>query len=231
MSDANSPATETRVFIGKVEQIFGLTSAINKQQVTESLFLSELGLEGDECAEQKFHGGIERALHHYPAEHYHFWQHQYAEPAEKWKAPGMGENLSTLGMNEENVCIGDRYQWGEAIIEVSQPRSPCYKLNQRWEAVDVSVLMQQLSRCGWLYRVIKPGRVNVDSELILIAREDGALTVKQVCELFFSDPLNQEGLLRLQSIKTLSQSWKNTVTKRLQTGELENWNYRLLGHT
>ncbi|WP_430520710.1 MOSC domain-containing protein [Aliivibrio sp.] len=221
---------DTRIFVGKVEQVFGLTSAINKHQTSSSLYLSEQGLEGDECAELKFHGGAERALHHYPAEHYLFWQIKYSESVSKWAAPGMGENISTLGMNEENVCIGDQYQWGEAIIEVSQPRSPCYKLNQRWDVADVSTSMQQLSRCGWLYRVIKSGMVDSNSRLTLITREENALTVKQVCDIFFGDPLNKEALLSLQAINKLSINWQRTIQTRLTSGKLENWNFRLLGH-
>ncbi len=83
---------------------------MGKLRVDEPLFLSTVGLEGDECAETRFHGGEERALHQYPAEHYLYWQTQFG--AQRWQAPGMGENISTQGMLETTVCIGDVYQWG-----------------------------------------------------------------------------------------------------------------------
>lgn len=222
-------ANSLNVFVGKVKNNYGFETAIDKQAVSGPVYLSELGLAGDMCADPKHHGGIERALHQYPAEHYAYWQQEYGS-AQNWQAPGMGENISTLGMTEENVCIGDQYQWGEAIIEVSQPRSPCYKLNQRWHTEAFSVRMQDISRCGWLYRVLQPGFVSADDKLTLISRPDNAMTVQQVCNIFFGDPLNQAGLLALTELKALSASWTQKAELRLATNEVENWNFRLLGH-
>lgn len=216
-----------QVSVGKINTTFGFESALDKQQAIERLFLSETGLQGDECGDPKHHGGTERALHQYPAEHYAYWQTQY--PERDWQAPGMGENISTLGMMEDSVHIGDRYQWGEAIIEVSQPRSPCYKLNIRWNAEGMSDQMQQLSYCGWLYRVIKTGHVSVEDNLVLLARDDTALTVKQVADYFFNDPLNRDGLAKIIASEKLTQKWRDTAEKRLATGEVEVWDYRLLG--
>ncbi|UTV29589.1 MOSC domain-containing protein [Photobacterium atrarenae] len=217
------------VFRGKVAHRYGMDTAIDKMPTTERIYLSETGLAGDECAEKRFHGGTERALHQYPAEHYAYWREKYGIE-KNWQAPGMGENLSTEGMTEDTVCLGDRYQWGEAIIEVSQPRSPCFKLNQRWNIEKFSVDMQDISRCGWLYRVIQPGYVSVSDPLKLIAREPNTMTLREVCDIYFGDPLNRDALLRLKAQSKLSQSWTRTLDKRLETNELENWNFRLLGH-
>ncbi len=118
------------IFIGQTIEYQGMQTAINKHSITSAVYLSELGIEGNECADKTHHGGLDRALHQYPAEHYNFWQGKYPDTEHKWLAPGMGENISSLGMTEENVFIGDQYQFGEAIIEVSQPRSPCFKLNK-----------------------------------------------------------------------------------------------------
>ncbi|MGF1691743.1 MOSC domain-containing protein [Photobacterium kagoshimensis] len=216
-----------QVSVGKINATFGFESALDKQQAVERLFLSEIGLQGDECGDPKHHGGVERALHQYPAEHYTYWQTQY--PDRGWQAPGMGENISTLGMTEDTVCVGDRYQWGEAIIEVSQPRSPCYKLNVRWNAEGVSEQMQQLSYCGWLYRVIQTGYVSHDDDLVLLSRDESALTIKQVGDYFFNDPLNKEGLAQIIGCQKLTQKWRDTAEKRLETGEVEVWDYRLFG--
>ncbi|MDA0148975.1 MOSC domain-containing protein [Vibrio sp. LaRot3] len=217
------------IFAGKVAEKFGMRTAMDKQEIAGDVYLSETGLEGDECAETKFHGGVERALHQYPSEHYQHWQSKYRSDSD-WLAPGMGENISTKGMLEHQVCIGDRYQWGEAIIEVSQPRSPCAKLNQRWGVEGLSVDMQDISRCGWLYRVIKPGVVNSTLPLVLVERPDNAMSIKQVCDIYFADPLNPKGLQTLLAQDKLSANWRATVEKRLATGEVENWNFRLLGH-
>lgn len=217
------------VFRGKVKQCFGgIESAIGKLSVGDDVYLSPEGLAGDECADKRHHGGLERALHQYPSEHYAYWRKKYSLGMQ-WQAPGMGENLSSKGMTENTVCMGDQYRWGEAIIEVSQPRSPCYKLNKRWGIEDFSVQMQAISRCGWLYRVIQPGVVNVSKPLQLIERVTNPLTVHEVCELYFGSPLNQEGLLKLEQQNKLSESWMAKIKQRLATGEVENWEHRLLG--
>ncbi len=217
------------VYRGKVAQNFGVETAMVKHPVREALYLDVKGLAGDECADKRHHGGLERALHQYPLEHYEFWRQRYPENTD-WMAPGMGENLSSEGMLETNVCIGDRYRWGEAIIEVSQPRSPCFKLNRRWQVEELSRHMQDISRCGWLYRVIQPGLVGPEHPLILVERPDNAMTIALVCELYFGTPLDTDGLKLLREQEALSESWMSKVIQRLDTGEVENWNFRLFGH-
>ena len=217
------------VFQGKVKQGFGIETAIEKLSVEGDVYLSFEGLEGDECADKRHHGGLERALHQYPLEHYSYWRKKYNLGIE-WQEPGMGENLSSAGMTEDTVCIGDRYSWGEAIIEISQPRSPCYKLNKCWGIDDFSIHMQETGRCGWLYRVIQPGVVSVGKPLQLIERVINTLTVREVCELYFGTPFEHSGLLKLKQQKKLSESWISKVNQRLETGKVENWNFRLLGH-
>lgn len=217
------------IFVGKVARLGEIASAINKKEVSQTLYLSELGLMGDECADNRHHGGIERALHQYPAEHYDYWRALYPKAKREWLAPGMGENISSFNMTEANVFIGDQYQFGEAVIEVSQPRSPCFKLNNQWGVADFSEVMQQQSRCGWLYRVVQPGEVNPDSDLSLISRENNALSIKQVSDYFFNQPLNKEGLAALLAQNKLSANWKAHINNRLANNQVENWNFRLFG--
>lgn len=216
------------IYTGKIIKKYGMTSAIDKHRVEGSLYLSSMGLAEDECAETRFHGGLERALHHYPSEHYQQWQEQYGMDP-NWQAPGMGENISTLGMTEKDVYIGERFQWGEAIIEVSQPRSPCFKLNKRWGVEDISLSMQTTGRCGWLYRVIQAGQVSANDWLISQGVPDNSLSVDAVLSLFFGDPLNREGLLRLADLSLLSDEWREPVKRRLATNTVENWQSRLFG--
>ena len=217
------------VYRGQIAQRYGMTTAIDKTPVAGPVQLSLTGLTGDECADQRHHGGTERALHHYPAEHYAYWREHYGSNHD-WQAPGMGENLSSTGMSEHSVFLGDRYQWGDAIIEVSQPRSPCYKLNQRWGIKNFAHTMQTISRCGWLYRVIQTGLVSPQQPLTLIERPANAMSLQQVCDIFFGDPLNTTQLQKLAQQSRLSASWMGKVQQRLATNEVENWNFRLLGH-
>lgn len=216
------------LYTGKVSQRYGFDTAIDKRVITQPLYLSMEGLEGDECADNRHHGGLERALHQYPSEHYQYWRELYPSRS-PWQAPGMGEKLSSTGMTEHNVYIGDQYQWGEAIIEVSQPRSPCFKLNKRWDLDGFAEQMQVLSFCGWLYRVIQPGVVSVEQPLSLLSRVNNGMSVFRVCQYFFADPLNQHGLLRLSEQTKLSTSWMRKVKARIHSQQVEDWHMRLSG--
>lgn len=216
------------IYSGKTALRYGIETAIDKSLIEGSLYLSSEGLSGDQCADRKHHGGTERALHQYPSEHYTYWREKYGTDI-NWQAPGMGENLSSKGMTEDTVCLGDRYQWGKAIIEVSQPRSPCFKLNKRWGIDNFSLEMQETSRCGWLYRVIQPGIVSADAPLELIEQVPQAMTLHEVCDVFFGDPLNKNGLLKLKQQTKLSVSWMSKVMQRLDSNKVENWSFRLFG--
>jgi MOSC domain-containing protein YiiM len=227
----------TSVYCGKIAQRYGIETAMGKTPVTTQLNLSIDGLSGDEFADKMHHGGPDRALHQYPAEHYAYWQDKYgANYIDKYAkkvsddVAGMGENISSVGMTEETVCLGDRYLWGEAVIEVSQPRSPCFNLNTRWGIDSFAVDMQEVSRCGWLYRVIKPGIVSVEQPLELMSRVGNAMTIKAVCDIYFGDPLNTEKLLVLSQQTTLADSWMNNIEQRLATNEVEDWHFRLHGY-
>ena len=149
------------VFVGKVRDYDGSRpSAIGKVQVDGELTLGDLGLEGDEQAEKKIHGGPDRALCHYPREHYAHWALELPQQADLFCAPAFGENLSTEGLTEKNVYIGDIFRWGEALIQVTQPRSPCFKLNYHFAVSDMAQLMQNSGKTGWLYRVVAGGQVS-----------------------------------------------------------------------
>ena len=145
----------------------GLVSAINKQAVDKPLWCSFSGLAGDEQSDQRHHGGPDRALHYYPADHYPWWQTWQRAlglpiPRTPWQPAAFGENLSSLGLIETQACIGDVYRLGEALIQISQPRSPCFKLNQRFGYAHLSQVMQFNGRCGWLLRVLEEGEAAPD---------------------------------------------------------------------
>jgi MOSC domain-containing protein YiiM len=149
------------VFTGKVRDYDGSRpSAIAKVQVDGELTLTDVGLAGDEQAEKKIHGGPERALCHYPREHYQHWITAFPEQADLFVAPAFGENLSTEGLTENNVFIGDIFRWGDALIQVTQPRSPCFKLNYHFGISDMSARLQTAGKTGWLYRVVLAGQVS-----------------------------------------------------------------------
>ncbi|TBU92916.1 MOSC domain-containing protein [Phytopseudomonas dryadis] len=216
------------VFIGKAEDIGGgLRSAIDKQRVNHRLWLWPQGLGSDEQGDLRFHGGPERALHHYPAEHYAYWNERYPQVA--WQAPGFGENLSSLGLDERQVCIGDVFRWGDTLLQVSQPRSPCYRLSRRWGMEHFPREVQDSGRCGWFYRVLKPGFASVENAFELVERRYPSLSVAQALVYFFHEPLERSGLQQLQQCPALSARWRDQAARRLASGRVEDWSARLLG--
>ena len=217
------------VFVGKVRDYDGSRpSAIGKIQVDGELTLGELGLEGDEQAEKKIHGGPDRALCHYPREHYAHWARELPQQADLFCAPAFGENLSTEGLTEKNVYIGDIFRWGEALIQVTQPRSPCFKLNYHFAVSDMAQLMQNSGKTGWLYRVVVGGRVSGDAPLELVSRLSD-VSVHEAGAIAWHMPFDDEQYHRLLSAAGLSVSWSRTMQKRRLSGKIENNSRRLWG--
>lgn len=218
-----------QVYVGKIRQYQGgQPSAIAKYQVQGELQLLVTGLSDDEQAEKKIHGGPARALCHHPREHYPVWQREFPELAERFNAPAFGENLSTLGMTEHDVYMGDIYRWGQALIQVTQPRSPCFKLNFHFPIGNLSALMQQSGRVGWLYRVIAPGVVSTEEPLVLASRLS-EVSVYEAAAIAWHLPFDDEQYHRLLSVAGLSSSWSKTLQTRRLTGKIEDFNRRLYG--
>lgn len=203
-------------------------SAIAKRRVAGAVTLTPLGLVGDEQAEKSYHGGPDRALCHYPREHYAYWREQFPTQEDQFCAPAFGENISTLGLRECNVFIGDIFRWGEALIQVTQPRSPCFKLNDHFDIRDISSLMQQTGRCGWLYRVLASGTVNDDQPLELLARSSD-ISVAEAIGIAWHMPFDTEQYRRLLAAAGLSASWSRTLLTRITCRKIEDFNRRLFG--
>ena len=217
------------VFVGKVRDYDGSRPSANgKIQVDGELTLGDLGLEGDEQAEKKIHGGPDRALCHYPREHYAHWARELPQQADLFCAPAFGENLSTEGLTEKNVYIGDIFRWGEALIQVTQPRSPCFKLNFHFAINDMAQLMQNSGKTGWLYRVIAGGQVSSDAPLELVSRLSD-VSVHEAGAIAWQMPFDDDQYHRLLSAAGLSVSWSRTMQKRRLSGKIEDSSRRLWG--
>ncbi|MBJ2071136.1 6-N-hydroxylaminopurine resistance protein [Escherichia coli] len=150
------------------------------------------------------------------------------EQAELFVAPAFGENLSTDGLTESNVYMGDIFRWGEALIQVSQPRSPCYKLNYHFDISDIAQLMQNTGKVGWLYSVIAPGKVSADAPLELVSRVSD-VTVQEAAAIAWHMPFDDDQYHRLLSAAGLSKSWTRTMQKRRLSGKIEDFSRRLWG--
>ena len=217
------------VFSGKIQDYAeNRPSAISKIQLDGELMLTELGLEGDEQAEKKIHGGPDRALCHYPREHYLYWAREYPEQADLFVAPAFGENLSTEGLTEQNVYIGDIFRWGEALIQVTQPRSPCHKLNFHFGICDMASQMQNSGKTGWLCSVIMAGKVSTEAPLELVSRVSD-VSVQEAIAIAWHMPFDDDQYHRLMSAAGLSKSWTRTMQKRRLSGKIEDQARRLRG--
>ena len=217
------------VFVGKVRDYDGSRpSAIGKIQVDGELTLGDLGLEGDEQAEKKIHGGPDRALCHYPREHYAHWARELPQQADLFCAPAFGENLSTEWLTEKNVYIGDIFRWGEALIQVTQPRSPCFKLNYHFAVSDMAQLMQNSGKTGWLYRVVANEQISNNAPLTLVSRLSD-MSVHETSAIAWQMPFDDDQYRRLLSAAGLSVSWSRTMQKRRLSGQIENNSRRLWG--
>lgn len=134
--------------------------------------------------------------------------------------------MSTEGLTEKNVYIGDIFRWGDALIQVTQPRSPCYKLNYHFEINDIASLMQQAGNCGWLYRVVMTGNVSTEAPLELVSRVSD-VSVAEAIAIAWHMPFDDEQYHRLLSAAGLAASWTLTMQKRRLSGKIEDSSRRL----
>lgn len=159
------------VNVGKITPFQGDEgSAIAKVPISTAAQIGPLGLAGDEQADLVHHGGVDKAIHHYPRDHYPHWQAMLGDHPLLHGEGAFGENISTLGLLETEVCLGDRFRLGSALVEVSQGRQPCWKLDHRFARRGVMAEVVRTARSGWYYRVIESGSVAPGETIELIDR-------------------------------------------------------------
>lgn len=203
-------------------------SAIAKSPRQERLCINLMGFSEDEQADKKHHGGLDKAIHHYAKDHYDFWNNQQGINQTVFATPGaFGENISTHGLTEKTVCIGDRWRMGTAQLEVSQARQPCWKLNTRFGLSDMAERVQVTGKTGWYYRVLSEGTVQAGDTMMLEDRPCPDWPLARLLHLLYQDPLNREELTEAATISYLPEGWRKLFTNRLKTGQVEDWNKRL----
>ncbi|WP_396653290.1 MOSC domain-containing protein [Metabacillus idriensis] len=189
-----------------------IETGIYKEPVEHPLFLSKTNLEGDGQADLVHHGGEDKAVCVYSFDHYSYWEDALGVQLE----PGaFGENLTIRGLTEENVFLGDVFQFGEAIVEVSQPRQPCFKLAMKHQVKDLPVQIQNTKFTGFYFRVLKEGRVSKKDGLELIESQANGVSITAVNQIKYHDQQNTEAIKRILEVKALSDSWRSSFEKRL----------------
>ena len=196
----------------------GESSAIDKRVVEGPVTIGFFGIVGDQQADSRYHGGVGKALHHYPRDHYEHWAKALPDQPLLSNAGAFGENISTSGLVETHVCIGDRFRAGSAIIEVSQGRQPCWKQGVRLEWSALPAQMVKERRSGWYYRVIEPGSAQAGEDIELLDRPLPEWSVARVFGLLIAGDHKHDkvALTELAAMDLLDISWRNRARELVQ---------------
>lgn len=215
---------------GKVRPLGGvkIRSAINKQPRQGPIRVTKTGLLGDEV-DYVEHGGVEKALHMYSAAHYAAWNQDIPNREHLFKVGGFGENLSVLHLNEGNVCVGDVFKMGtEVVVQVSDVRQPCFKLNHRFEYKKTSSMSQNTGRVGWYYRVLQTGSIQEGDGFELTDRMNPTWPLSRLINHLYHDTSNTEAMKEIIQLQGLGEEMVQVFSQRLAKGA-EDFSGRLEG--
>lgn len=181
----------------------------------EPLWLDRDGLAGDQQADRRVHGGPDKAVHLYPADHYQ--QLAAAFPAATPLVPGaLGENLSAPGIREADVCIGDIYRLGDARLQVSQPRSPCWKIDRRLDTEGVAAFIAAQGLTGWYFRVLEAGQVTTGDTLTLLERPGDTVSLAVLWQLHMAHRPDPAALAAAAAAPGLAAGWTKKLRERAE---------------
>ncbi len=189
-------------------------TGIFKEPVEGPVLVAPLNLAGDRQADLTVHGGLNKAVYGYPAEHYEYWRKELPEVAFSWGR--FGENLTTEGLLENTLCVGDRLRVGSALLMVTQPRMPCYKLALRFGRDDMIQRFLASGRSGFYFSVIEPGELRAGSEIEIISRENYQVAVTDIVKLYLGQTDDSELLQRALNLAALPINWKDALRARAE---------------
>ena len=186
-------------------------SAIFKDPVSGPVWLGRNGLEGDHQADLKVHGGPNKAVLAYSAGHYPLWRAEWNEPDIPFG--GFGENFTVSGLEERTVCLGDIWSVGDALLQVSQPRTPCWKLARRWNRPHLPQRVIATGRSGWYLRVLREGNVEAGAQIALQERPLPQWSIARISQVFYvaGDPA---AAVELAQCPLLSSGWRRAFAER-----------------
>lgn len=207
------------VQIGQIQEFDGegdiadpWTSAIRKSTVSTPVHVGPTGIVGDEQADLVHHGGPDKAILAYALKHYEMWSAEF--PGVNFESGGFGENLTISDVDESTCCIGDTYRIGDCLLQISQPRQPCWKLSMRWKLPKLAVLVQQNGRTGWYFRVLKPGLIATGMNIELTERLYPEFSVAWANSIMYAKPRRHEDDRQLAACPVLSESWRANLQQR-----------------
>jgi MOSC domain-containing protein YiiM len=189
-------------------------TGIFKSPVQGRVMLRATNLDGDRQADLSVHGGPNKVVYGYPSEHYGFWSGELPDPARTWGA--FGENFTTEGLLENSVFVGDRFRIGSAVVGVTTPRLPCFKLVAKFRRDDIIQRFVQSGRSGFYFSVVQEGEVGAGDEIEFLGGEKPTLSIAEVNRLYVSKAPDRETLLRSLDVKLLPESWRMRFRARLE---------------
>lgn len=190
-----------------------VSTGIFKDPIEGSVMLRTLNLDGDRQADLAVHGGPTKAVYAYPSEHYAYWRKEFPDMQLPW---GMfGENFTTEGFAEASTNIGDRFAIGQAIVRVSEPRMPCYKLGIKFQRNDILRKFLATGRTGFYFSVEQEGEVAAGEEFTLLTRDEHNVTVADITRLYSHGTDDVETMRRAIELEALPQSWREHFRRQL----------------
>ena len=189
-----------------------ILSAFARRAAAGPVALGSVGLAGDEVGDKENHGGPDKAVCAYPFEHYPYWAERLGRELPE---AAFGENFTTQGLIEQELRIGDVFRAGDAVVQVSQPRSPCYKIAARHGIKQLTAWVRQTRRTGFYLRVLEPGDVAAGDRLELVERPPHEITVDEVNRVAFHDEEDLDGVRAVLEARELTESWRAWFTERL----------------
>jgi MOSC domain-containing protein YiiM len=188
-------------------------TGIFKTPVQKRLRMRTLNLEGDRQADLSVHGGRDKAVYAYPSEHYAYWKNELPGMELPWGS--FGENLTTSGLLESAVCIGDRFTIGAAEVVVTQPRLPCFKLNLKFDRDDMVKRFLASRHIGFYFRVLREGEIGAGDEIVRVHQDENHVSISDALNAYLGAPDSSELRERALRVEYLSASWRKGFSEQV----------------
>lgn len=186
----------------------------NKAPQQEPVYLHKTHFEGDGVGDTVHHGGEDKAVCVYPLEHYEKWSTDL-ELESPLKVPSFGENITAAGLKEDDVCIGDVFQMGQAVVQITQPRQPCNTLASILNRPDMIKKVVNTGRTGYYLRVIQEGSVSKDDEMVLIEKDPAGISVTEANQIKYGYIKDAKKIKELIKVEALAESLRQSLAKRI----------------
>lgn len=189
-------------------------TGIFKQAVSGTVSVEFTQLQGDGQADLKVHGGVDKAIYVYSLEHYEFWRKELGVQIEEMGS--FGENFTSRGMLENDICVGDTFEIGTTVVQVTQPRTPCYKLAARFKRPDFPSQFLQSLKSGFYLRVLQEGHVTATDRFTLCERDPKPITICELVKIYHFQRKDRNAVKQALENRALSTEWRESLQKQVE---------------